>query len=100
MNFNYFSCIQHNVIVDNTNLREHSACDKVGEFFKIKVSKKKVSNGLISKSLINKAKEKINIEKFKARELKDKHKKKLAQERFEKQIPDGDIIINLLEMKI
>lgn len=100
MNFDFFSCIQHNVIVDERNAGEHENCDKVGEFFKVKVNKPKLSSGLISKRLINAAKEEQNIKKFKAKEKLRKHKKVLAQERFEKQIPDNDVIINLTEMKI
>lgn len=100
MNFDYFSCIQHSVIVDEQNSSEHSACDKLGEFFKIKVRKPKLSPGIISKKLVNIELEKQMVIKTKARNEREKYKKHLAQERFALQIPNGDIIINLLEMKI
>lgn len=100
MNFDYFSCIQDKVIVDDKNKGDHKNCDIVGEFFKIKVQKKKLYAGVISRSLINKAKEEQNIERFHKREKINEHKKLLAQERFEKQIKNGEIIVNLLEMKI
>jgi len=100
MNFDYYSCIQHFVIVDDENMIEHSDCDKLGEFYQIKVSKPKINSGLISKKLINIEIEKQMIIKVKARNERNKYKKQLAQERFAKQIPTGDIIINLLEMKI
>ncbi len=100
MNFNYFSCMEHSVIVDEDNYSDHSKCNLLGEMFKIKVSKKKVFSGLIGKSVIEKAREEQNIIKYEKRALLEKKKKHLAQERFQKQIPDGDIVINLLEMKI
>ncbi len=100
MNFDYFSCIQHSVIVDSQNLNEHSECDKVGEFFKIKVRKIKLSPGIISRKLVNIELEKQMIVKTKARNEREKYKKHLAQERFALQIPSGDVIVNLLEMKI
>ena len=100
MNFDYFSCIQHSVIVDSQNLSEHSACDKLGEFYQIKVRKAKLSPGIISKKLVNIEIEKQMVIKTKARNEREKYKKHLAQERFALQIPSGDIIVNLLEMKI
>lgn len=100
MKFDYFSCIQHAVIVDSENLHEHSQCDKLGEFYKIKVRKPKLNPGIVSKKLVNIEIEKQMIIKMKARNEREKYKKQLAQERFALQIPSGDIIINLLEMKI
>ncbi len=100
MNFDYFSCIQHSVIVDERNVSEHSACDKLGEFFIIKARKPKLSPGIISKKLVNIEIEKQMVIKTKARNEREKYKKQLAQQRFALQIPSGDVIINLLEMKI
>ena len=100
MKFDYFSCIQCNVIVSTENLVEHNGHDFIGEFFVIKQSKKKVLPGLISKKLINAEQDKLNVIKFEKREALDKKKKVLAQERYQKQIPDGDVIVNLAEMKV
>ncbi len=100
LDFDYFSCIQHNVVVEKSDLEAHKGCDFVGEYFKIKAPKKKIYSGLISKKLVNKEKEKENIRKFLERKKHEDHRKELAQVRFEKQINDGDAIVNLLEMKI
>ena len=100
MKFDYFSCIQCNVIVSTENLGEHNGHDFIGEFFVIKQNKKKVLPGLISKRLINTEQQKLNVIKFEKREALDKKKKVLAQERYQKQIPDGAVIVNLTEMKI
>ena len=100
MKFDYFSCIQCNVIVSTGNLGEHNGHDFIGEFFVIKQNKKKVLPGLISKRLINTEQQKLNVIKFEKREALDKKKKILAQERYQKQIPDGAVIVNLTEMKI
>ncbi len=100
MNFNYFSCMDHGLIVDENNLSEHNKCNILGEMFKIKSPKKKVFLGLIGKSIIEKAREEQNIIKYEKRELLEKKKKTLAQARFEKQIPDGHIVINLSEMNL
>jgi len=100
MKFDYFSCILCNVVVNDENLSEHNGHDIMGEFFVIKQNKKKILPGLVSKKLINSEKEKLNVIKFEKREALNKKKKTLAQERYQKQIPDGDSIINLMEMKI
>jgi len=88
------------VVVNDENLSEHNGHDIMGEFFVIKQNKKKILPGLVSKKLINSEKEKLNVIKFEKREALNKKKKTLAQERYQKQIPDGDSIINLMEMKI
>ena len=100
MNFDYFSCIQCSVIVDERNFDEHKDHDKLGEFYQIKVRKPKLSPGIISKALVNRELEKQMVIKTKARNEREKYKKHLAQERFALQIPSGDVIVNLLEMKI
>jgi len=88
------------VIISTENLGEHNGHEFIGEFFVVKQNKKKVLSGLISKKLINIEQDKLNVIRFEKREALDKKKKILAQERYQKQIPDGDIIVNLMEMKI
>ena len=88
------------MIVDSENSSAHIGHDILGEFFNIKKNKKKIMPGVISKKLINKEKEKLNIIKFNKRDDLRKKQKRLAQERFEKQVPDGTVIVNLLEMNI
>lgn len=100
MRFDYYSCMQHSVIVDEENNSEHSVCDKIGVFFQIKNYRKPVVPGLIAKKIIDAEREKLNIIKYEKRDVLNKKKKLLAQERFSRQIPSGDVIINLTEMKI
>lgn len=99
MKFDYFSCIQCKVVVTEESLSKHVGHDILGEYFVIKHNKKKITPGLISKKLINAEKEKQNIERFNRQTDLEKKKKLLAQQRFEQQIPDGEVIVNLLEMK-
>ena len=100
MKFDFFTCIQCKIIVNDKNLNKHNGHDIMGEFFVIKQNKKKILPGLVSKRLINSEKEKLNVIKFEKRQALDKKKKTLAQERYQKQIPDGAVIVNLSEMKI
>jgi len=88
------------VIVDAENLSDHNGHDILGEFFVIKKNKKKIMAGLVSKKLINIEQQKLNVIKFENRESFNKKKKILAQERYQKQIPDGAVIVNLKEMQI
>ena len=100
MKFDYFICTKCNVIVEDKNVQEHYSHGILGTMFKIKHAKKKLTQGLISRKLINSEKDKLSIIKFNARSEKEKKQKILAQQRFAKQIPDGDVIVNLLELKI
>lgn len=100
MNFDYFLCIQDGVIVEEKDFSKHVGHDIVGEFFQVKRNKKKVFTGLIPKRIVNKAKEEQNVKIYFARKAKQKKKKLLEQQRFEKQVEDGAVIVNLLEMKI
>ena len=100
MKFDYFSCIQCKVVVSEETLAKHIGHDFLGEYFVIKQNKKKITPGLISKKLINAEKEKQNIERFNRQTEFEKKKKRLAQKRFGQQIPDGAVIVNLMEMKV
>lgn len=100
MEFDYFSCIEHSVIVDERNLEEHASCQKVGVFFQIKKHSKKIMPGLVSKKLINSEREKQSEARYEKHLVKEAKQKVLAQERFAKQIPSGDVIINLLEITV
>ncbi len=95
MNFDYFICMKDNVIVDGENIADHSKHDILGTFFKIRHFKKKLMPGLVSRELIRQAVEKENMRKYEIREEKEMKKKRLAQIRYEKQVPDGAVIINL-----
>ena len=99
MQFDYFTCMLDGVIVDKSNVNMHLGHNIVGEMFVIKQYKKKKLPGLISQAVINAANEKLAQERWEKREIKEKAKRIRDQERFEKQIPSGDIIINLLELK-
>ncbi len=100
MKFDFFSCMQHKVIVDERNFEDHKNCAKVGERFKIKTFKKKSFAGLIGRNIVEKEMEKIHAKRYEKREKEESKKKILAQERYEKQIPQSSIIINLREVKI
>ena len=95
MNFDYLTCIGHNVIVDERNVKEHGLCALVGRFFKTKKPSKNVDRGLISRVAIEKAKEEQNVIRYHKRKEKKKLKEKLEQIRFSKQMPRGDILVNL-----
>lgn len=99
MKFDFYSCMTDGVIVDEFNVKDHLSHDVVGEMFLIKQYKKKKQIGLISQSVVNAANEKIAEDRWEKKVIKDKAKRLRDQERFEYQIPSGDVIINLLEMK-
>ena len=100
MQFDYFTCMSDGVIVNRDNVNLHLSHDVVGEMYVIKQYKKKKLPGLISQAVINDANEKIAQERWEKRQIKDKARRIRDQERFEHQIPSGDIIINLLDMEI
>ena len=99
MKFDFYTCMSCGVIVDESNVKAHLSHDIVGEMYLIKSYKKKKQIGLISQSVVNAANEKIAEGRWERQVIKDKAKRIRDQERFEYQIPSGDVIINLLELK-
>ena len=99
MEFDYFLCMDCGVVVNGGNRVVHKDHGVIGEMFVIKSYKKKKQPGLISQSVINAEQDKINEERWEKRQARDEKRKLLEQQRFEYQIPSGDIIVNLLEVK-
>ena len=97
LTFDYFTCMKDKVIVNDNNLAEHHGHDIVGEFFVIKNYKRPLQPGLISKKLINSEREKIQVARYEANEVKLIKKRDLEQKRFVQQLPDGAMIVNILE---
>lgn len=100
LEFDYFSCMDDGLIVDHENAMDHLDHNIVGQQYVIKAPKKKIMQGMVSRNLVNKEREKLNVIRFEKREEADKKKELLAQKRFQMQIPDGDVIVNLLEIEV
>ena len=100
LEFDYYSCMGHGVIVDEDNIKDHLSCDITGEMFVIKSYKKGLVQGMVSAPLVRKMNEKKELERWEKNQVKEKAKRIRDQERFEHQIPSGDIVINLLTMEM
>jgi len=98
MEFDYFLCMSCGVVVEKDNASEHREHNVLGCMYVIKNPKRKIHIGLISQVAIRKAQEKLEEERWEKRQVKEAKQKLLQQKRFDKQIPSGDIIVNLLEV--
>lgn len=106
LDFDFLLCMTHNVAVELNKKQEHfkavkfgefvnkGKCEFLGEKFNIKKPARKLSFD-ISKRLVEHIKAKENIKKYEKRYEERKKRKRLEQEKFRKQMPVGDSIINL-----
>ena len=99
--FDYFLCIDHNVVVEVEERSKHitefggdKPCEFVGQFFKVKAPARKLSND-VSKKLVDSIKQKENEAAWEKKHDKKIKQRKREQDNYSRQIPIGDGILNL-----
>ena len=100
LEFDYYSCMSHGVIVNDDNVKNHLSCNVVGESYIIKQYHKPKQPGLISATLVRNEREKLETIRWERNQELEKAKRIRDQDRFQFQIASGDIIINLLTMEM
>lgn len=104
LDFDYFLCMNHNIVVELGNKEQHMdefctdsdnrSCMFLGQHYNIKKPASKISND-VSIKLVRGIQEKKNLKNWEKKNEIKLNKRKRDQDNYSKQLPLGDSILNL-----